>query len=111
MIASKYTTTAEIKRLVWTVDGNGNDISSEGVVSSFKGHLQQASPELITNIGDRFTLSHLFWCSSASAVKEGDVLTINSERYGVRAIQDNSFIGINKHWELQLEKETDNNEA
>lgn len=94
-------------RLEWSTDDNDNQISDEVETDNpITGHLQQATPEQVNNLANVFTLSHLFWCASTSDVEVGDVLIIDEERYGVRAIQDNSFIGRNKHLELHLEKYT-----
>ena len=108
MISKHYTKTATVERVEWTTDVDGNDITTTANSSSILGHLQQASPELIQGLADRFTLSHTFWCDSSSDVQTGDTLIIDGERYGVQDIQNNSFIGSNKHLEIQLEKETDN---
>lgn len=108
MISKFYTKTATVERQAWTTDISGNDITSISNVSSILGHLQQANPELIRSVVDRFTLSHLFWCASDSNILDGDVLIIDTERYGVRAIQNNAFVGKNTHLEVYLEKNTDN---
>ena len=108
MISRFYTQTGTIKRLQWTVDDDNNDIAEEVAGDNIKGHLQQASAELISNLADRYTISHIYWCDVDSEVRVGDVIEIGVERFGVRGIQDNSFVGTNKHLELQLERQTDN---
>jgi hypothetical protein len=104
MISKFYQTTATIYRNVWTTDKDDNDISEEVSQGAVSGHLQQAGAELIQNLSDRFTLSHLFWCSPTANIQNGDTVVISGDKYSVRAIQDNSFVGSNKHLEVLLEK-------
>jgi hypothetical protein len=107
MISKHYNKTATVFRSQWTTDEDDNDISEEVEQDdTVKGHLQQASATLVANFKDVFTLTHIFWCPVGSDILNGDVLVIDGFRYGVRGIQDNSFIGSNKHLEIQLEKYT-----
>jgi hypothetical protein len=107
MIQNRFTTTAEVFRHVWDVDVDGFEYSEEASQGEIKGHLQQASPELIQNFADVITLSHIFWCGPLSDVKKGDILKIGGKRFGVKGIQDNSFVGTNKHLELQLDEQSE----
>lgn len=105
-ISKFYTKTATVERLTWADDGSGNLVSGVSSAGTILGHLQQASPELVQGLADKFNISHTFWCAKGSDVKAGETIIIDSERYGVKDIQDNTFTGTNKHLELQLEKET-----
>lgn len=104
MIDSKYTTTFTIKRNAW-VEESGYSYSTLSTITTFKGHLQQASPEMVQNLALNFSVAYICWCPPDTAVKLGDTLHVGDDVYDVRLIQDNSFIGSNKHLELALEKQ------
>jgi len=107
MISRNYTTTFTIQRNVWTT-ADGYSSSALGTIGTFKGHIQQASPEMVENLGLNFTVPYIAWCDPSTSVKLGDTLVVGTNRYDVRLIQDNSFIGANKHLELILEKAQEN---
>jgi len=110
MISKFYTKTATVERQGWTTDVGGNDITTVSNVATVLGHLQQASKELTQGLMDKFSITHTFWCATGSDIQLGDVAIIDAERYGVQDIQNNTFVGVNKHLEIWLEKETDNDQ-
>jgi hypothetical protein len=109
MIESKYTKIVTVYRNSWTEDEDNYFASEETEVGTIKGHLQQASPQDLENAQLNFTVGYTLWCSPTSDIKVGDRVEIDSESYSVRLLQDNSFIGSNKHYELVLEKEAEQN--
>ena len=102
-----YKTEFSIKRNTW-VDESGYSYSAESTIGTFMGHLQQARAELIENLNLNFTNTFTIWCASASGVLVGDRLTAGSNSYSVRAIQDNTSVGTNKHFELIVERDIEN---
>lgn len=106
MISSKYTTTFTVIRNAWTkTDGIWG--ADEVEVGTFKGHIQQANINEVLNLADKFTITHSVWCSPEADVKRGDIIVAGNKEYTVREIQDNSFIGVNKHLELMVELSTE----
>jgi hypothetical protein len=99
MINKFYTYSFEVKRMEWE-----DDSAEEEVVGTFKGHLQQISAELAQNLGLNFTKSFQVWCPPNTDVQVGDGVECNDIFYTVRAIQDNSFVGSNKHLQVFIEK-------
>lgn len=104
MINARFTTTFSIERNGW-VEESGYSYSALSTIGTFKGHLQQASPEMVQNLALNFSVAYICWCPPDTAVKLGDTLVVGNDRYDVRLIQDNSFVGANKHLELALEKQ------
>jgi hypothetical protein len=104
MIKHFYTTSATNRRNTWVTIESLKSSSLE-VVATFDCHIQQANPQMIQNIADNYTISHIIWCDPATDVKVGDVIYIGDDRYDVRLLQDNSFVGSNKHYELMVEKQ------
>ena len=103
-ISNFYKTTFTINRNSWT-NGATYSNSTETEIGTFLGHLQQASAELVANMNLNFTNTYTIWCSSASNVLVGDRLTSGGSDYSVKAIQDNTSVGANKHLELVVEKQ------
>lgn len=105
MISKWFNKTIEVQRDTYTeVDGFWK--SGLTTVGTIKGHIQQASPELVSNMGLNFSLSHSIWLPIESTVKTNDILLIEGKYYGVRAIQVNGT-GSNKHLEVTAEMETE----
>jgi hypothetical protein len=102
MIDKYFTQNITVKRLGWSTDEDGYDYSGEITSGTFKGHLQQASPELINNLGDIFTVSHIVWCPVGTDVKRGDTLEIGDRSFGVSGIQENTYVGNNRHLEVLI---------
>ena len=104
MIQDFFNTTFTVKRMVWAVDGSGNDYSSESSVGTFLGYAQQSGPELAQYVGLAFTKTFTVYCGTDADVTEGDALIANNYRYHVKAAQ--SFTqGMNAHLELICERE------
>jgi hypothetical protein len=106
MISRLFTTQFQVIRNAW-VKEQGIWGADEQEVATFKGHIQQASINETQNLADRFTITHSIWCSPSANVKRGDLIVSGSKEYTVREIQDNSFIGSNKHLELLVELTTE----
>lgn len=104
MIEKFYTKTITVLRNVW-VDESGYSGSSLDTVGTFKGHIQQVSPELASNLALNYTTSFAIWCKPNTDVKVGDILKCDNVTYSVRLIQDNNFVGLNRHWELVVERQ------
>lgn len=102
MISDFYTTEFEVTRPVWDVDEDDHPISELAVIGTFNGHLQQAGPELIQNLGLSFTKAFTIWCALDTDVLEGDTLEASEISYTVRALQKN-VTGGNQHLELVCE--------
>lgn len=98
MINRLFTTTFSIQRPEWSEDSAGL-----ATVETFKGHLQQARPELAQQLGLALTKTFTIWCASDADVQEGDTLTSGDDTYSVRAVQTNNY-GQNAHKELIAEK-------
>jgi hypothetical protein len=101
MISDFFTENFTVRRAVWLEDFGGQ-YSEETIVGSFKGHKQQASPELIQNLGLSLTKSFSVWCPVDSDVLAGDTLLSGQEQFSVSAVQLNN-IGSNRHKELIIE--------
>lgn len=89
------------KRMVWA-----NESGSEQSQSSFKGHIQQANPELIESLGLSFTTTYTVWCPPDTDVQEQDKLSDGQYNYSVRGINNRGYeIGeMNPHLELVVER-------
>jgi hypothetical protein len=98
-----FTVLFTINRPSWGTDGSGNPESTLEEVGTFNGHLQQAQPELAVNLGLALTKVYTIWCPPDTAVRAGDSLESVHGRFSVKAIQDNGFVGVNKHLELVVE--------
>lgn len=108
-IANFYTTTFTVRRMEWDQDESGNDIAEEADVSSFQGHIQQASMELAQHLGLSFTKTFTVWCPLNTDIAEGDTFSDGAYTYSIRAIQ--SFEnGRDAHLELVCQRELDPNE-
>jgi hypothetical protein len=102
VITDYFTTTFTVSRSEWTQDGEGNLQSTEAAVTTFKGHIQQASAELVENLGLSLTKSFTVWCLPSVNVKAGDTITDGSRSFSVRAVMAN-VIGAHAHFELVVE--------
>jgi hypothetical protein len=81
--------------------------SVEDLIGTFKGHLQQAGPQITINLGLNLSTTYTVWCPSDTSVKLGDKIVCEGISYAIRLIQDNSLVGANRHLELVVEKQTD----
>ena len=72
MIEKFFTTSFTVKRASWKTDGESNQYSELEAVSSFVGHLQQASAELVQSLGLNLTKTFTIWAGLATDVIEGD---------------------------------------
>lgn len=102
-IESFYTVLFTINRQAWGTDGEGNPESTLEEVGTFNGHLQQARPELASNLGLSLTKAFSIWCPSTTSVLEGDILESVHGKFSVKAVQNNGFVGGNKHLELVVQ--------
>lgn len=104
MIKDFFDTTFTVKRSTWTTDGSGNPYSTESSEGNFKGHVQQADPELVEQLALSITKTFAVWCPHGTDVTEGDTITDGTNTYSVRAVMDYG-VGSNKHYELIVEKD------
>lgn len=79
--------------------------SSQVEVGTFKGHIQQANPQIVQNLALNLSTTFTVWCPVGTDVKMGDSIEAQGMTFAVRLIQDNSFVGANKHMELIVERE------
>jgi len=99
MIAHLYTLTATVIRKVAGQDYDGNYEQVESEVCGFPCYRQQATAQLIQDMGLTLSKAYAIWCDPNTPVYEGDTLQIGSDLYAVRAIQKNGD-GRNAHLEL-----------
>jgi len=97
-ITDFFTTLFVIKRASWATDEDDNPYSEEVEVGQFMGHIQQASADLVQNLGMTLTSAFSVWCPLDSGIKAGDTLSSVGGVYSVKAIQKYE-IGGNKHIE------------
>jgi len=91
-----------ISRQVWS-----NESSSEQVETSFNGHLQQATAELVEDLGLSFTKSFSLWCDKDTNIVKGDKITdSDSNTYLVRAVMSRNYnlSRMNEHLQVIVEK-------
>lgn len=102
-IQNFFTTTIAITRMEWN-----NESSAEASVGSIKGHVQQATPEYVEQIGEAHGKVFLIWCAVDTDIETGDTLTIASGNYAgtysVKNIQMNAT-GFNQHLEVTAIKD------
>lgn len=104
MIEKFFTKTFTVQRNEY-VELDGVYASTEDEIGTFKGHLQQANPQIVQNLALNLSTTFTIWCPVGTDVKTGDRLESGGNSYAVRLIQDNSFVGSNTHLELVVEKE------
>lgn len=102
MIEKFYTTTFEVNRAVWKTDEALNQYSELSTVGTFLGHIQQASAQLVQNLGLNLTKTFTIWTYVDTDVIEGDSIETFEAIYTVRAIQKNDT-GANQHLEIVVE--------
>lgn len=66
-----YNTDFTVKRMTWD-----EDESTEEEIGEFTGGIQQARPEVASNLGLSFTKTFSIWCKPFVEVEEGDKLVI-----------------------------------
>lgn len=71
-------------------------------MGSFSGHRQQASAELVQNLGLTYTKAFTVWCPVGTDVVEGDTIEAEDGKYSVRAVQLNGN-GLNRHKQIVAE--------
>lgn len=100
-----FTTTFSVTRMEWS--GESSALASQ---ASFYGHIQQARPEFVEQIGERHGVVFLVWCATDTDVETGDTLTIASGdyagTYSVKNISTNATGDRNQHLELVVIKAT-----
>lgn len=85
-----------------------NESSVEAAVGSFSGHVQQAQPEFVEQIGEAWGKVFLVWCPVDTDVNTGDTLTISSGDYaGTYSVKNKQLnaTGNNQHLELTVIKD------
>jgi len=97
MIERFYDKTFTNKRLVWY-----EETSELQDYSTFKGHLQQLSPEEANTLDIVWTKSFKIWCGIDTDIEVGDEIGYLGKNYIVRAIMYLDT-GNNKHKELYIE--------
>lgn len=107
MINKFFDKTFTILRKEWTTDDDGYQSSVDDEVGTFKGHLQQATPQLAVNMRMNFTTTFSVWCPPNTDVRLGDTIVYDGIYYTVREKQNNGFVGKNKHLELVVELSDD----
>lgn len=98
-ISRFYTQTFTQYRQVYTANK-----SVETLVGTLTGHIQQTVAELAQELGMQMALTYSIWLPTGTDIKTGDTLVIGSNRYSIKAVQDNNFVGANKHFECIAEK-------
>jgi len=101
MIEDFYTRAFTVTRLTRT---SGKMTSDYQEVATFNGHLQQASQ--LENIAQDLAdyISHSVWCAPGTDIEVSDIIHDGEWSYSVHAIQDNSYVGVNKHLEVLVER-------
>lgn len=93
-----FTVTITVTRMTWS-----NESAAKTSAGSFSGHVQQARPEFIEQIGEVMGTVFLVWCAQDTNVQVGDTLTIATGdyagTYSVKNLQNNAT-GDNEHIEL-----------
>lgn len=93
-----YNTTFTVKRMVYTANK-----AAQQSAGTFVGYVQQLAQEKVAQMAGALKVSHSIWCPVATDVKLGDVLEVGTDKYAVRAIQNNNT-GGNQHLQLLVEK-------
>jgi hypothetical protein len=105
MLSNRFTTTFTVKKKVWTkvtVGSKEVDRTIEIDGASFKGYLQQATPEYAQSFNLTMTKGFSLWCPLSADVFEGDTIYKGETAYTVRARQ-NYKDGCNPHAQLAVE--------
>lgn len=101
-----FTKSITVNRNAW-VEESGYSHSEEATVGTIKGHIQQTSAEMATNLALNLSTSFSLWCAVDTDIKVGDRVVCDGISYTVRLIMDNSFVGLNAHLEVYIEKENE----
>lgn len=110
MLSNKFNVSYSVQRMQWLTDVDGNRYSSLVNVTTSKGHLQQASKELVEFFEMNFQKSYSLWVSIDDDIQVGDTLTIDTsvnnvttgDTFTVRGVQHNNY-GMNPHLEVLIE--------
>lgn len=98
-IENFYTTEFTVKRQ--TFSGGKSSLVTQG---TFKGHLQQAGPDIMQQYqGLRHSKAWTIWCKPSTDVQEGDRLTAGGVNYDVRFVE-NRNVGNEGHLQLVAEE-------
>jgi hypothetical protein len=103
MINKFYTRTFEVWRNEYTTAESGFSSSEESKQGEFKGHLQQISPNETESRGMNFSKSFTIWCPPNTDVVVGDRLKNDALWFIVQSLQDNNFVGSNRHLQVFVE--------
>lgn len=96
MLSDNFTTEFVVRRAVWAKDGEDNDYSTEQLVGTFLGHIQQTQAELVQDLGLSLTNAYKVLCPVNTNVLAGDTIESNEGMYSVKAIKKVA-IGLNPH--------------
>lgn len=102
-IENFYTTSIAVTRMEWS-----NESSAEASAGSISGHIQQARPEFVEQIGEVWGQTFLVWCAVDADVESGDTLTISTGPYtGTYSVKNKQInaVGNNQHLELTVIKD------
>ena len=84
-----FTILVAVTRMHWH-----DESSSETTVGSIYGHVQQAQPDYVEQLGEVWGRVFILWCDKAEDLLAGDTLTISSGdysgTYSVKSIQLNA---------------------
>ena len=99
MIEDFFTTSFEINRQVWT-----GEISSNSLIGSFKGNIQQANPDLAEAYNTAYNRAFIISCPLTTDIKIGDLITSDTgtKEYFVKATIELAMGNI-KHLEVMCE--------
>ena len=103
MISNKFTETFEVYRLTWTTDQSGFKSSELAKDGTFKGLMQQTSPEDTEFLRLSFNKSFTIFCPLNTDIQPTDIIRFDGYEYGVRN-QIDYREGINKHKQVYLEQ-------
>lgn len=94
-----FDTTIAVTRQTWV-----GDSSSLQTQTSFSGHIQQATADTLQQYqGLRLSKAWKIWCPADTDVNEADRLTVGSDTYDVRFVE-NRNTGTDGHLLLICEK-------
>ena len=102
MIERFFTDTFTVKGQVWTTDANGNEGSELVTKTTFLGHIQQASSEMIERYNMNFQTAYSIWCPVDTEVDISDIIEDDFYRYSIRGIKIHNQ-GNNSHLELAVD--------
>lgn len=102
MIERLFDKTFTVQRNQWSKDEDNNDFSELVEVGELRGHMQQASAEMVERFALNFQTAFSVWCAIDADVKKGDTLLLDDQTFTVKAIKTNDY-GRNPHLQLMIE--------